>query len=178
LQREIARRKIAYMRHRIVRSFLGLILAALLPAPWVAAEPEVHVYTNADLQRFELPGETGEPDPQPVETWGYVVDYLEREWARIDADRSHDLERARVRNDEMLRDRSTISIPYAPFYYGFRVHDRYRGNRPEQFDGDRLRGISAFRQPGHRPLHAGPTHTQIHRARALRHKGVDAFPSR
>jgi hypothetical protein len=152
------------------------ILTVALPvagagAPALAAgEAEVRLYTNEDLARFPvLPDSTVAAEKPAREEWAGVVAYLEREHARIDADRAHRLERDRAEAEvEFIQrqgDRRRYSLPYDAWRYGH--------GRP-----DRLRATS-FRTGGAiRPLHAGPTRSQIDYFKATRRSGADAVPQR
>jgi len=95
-----------------------------------AGEP-VPLYTNADLEKF---GPPTAPDG-PVRTpdggeWRFVQEFLDREYARVDADRRHDLDRAVV--DEYTappEPRYRLLSPYYGYsgYYGYRGYDGYPG---------------------------------------------------
>jgi hypothetical protein len=72
-----------------------LVLSVWMPA--AGAEDAPRVYTNADLERFNRPAAGAPAAPtgsaaDPASEWKYVQDFLDREYARIDADRRHRLE--------------------------------------------------------------------------------------
>ena len=76
----------------------GVVLALVATGP-VRAGDAVPVYTNADLDRMF--GKAPEPSAKPYvdadADWQRVGAFLDREYARVDADRKHDIDRASVR---------------------------------------------------------------------------------
>jgi hypothetical protein len=74
-----------------------LIAASLLLAGTAAlAEEPVPVYTNEDLERMFGPPPAPVSDPvdkSGPEDWGWVESYLDRQYARIDADRQYELQK-------------------------------------------------------------------------------------
>jgi len=81
-------------------------LGMLLTPPLAAGDdgtPEVRLYTNADLRQF------GDPEPAPVDTSseersdrerGIVIDFLDREYARIQAEQQLAVLRSSVQPPE------------------------------------------------------------------------------
>jgi hypothetical protein len=139
-----------------------------------AIEP-VRVYTNADLERFGPPEAAADPaaaDEDPG--WEFVTEFLAREYERLDAERSFDLERRRAALEEETasrrRSRPGYYRPYLghPFAHGKRHARKHRAPR------------ATATSPGGRivPLHARPSLTQRQWANATRRSGADAFPSR
>ena len=113
------------------------MVAVALPASADGAD-EVPLYTNADLQQF------GEPEPiapPPATTdadrqWGFVHDYLDREYARIDSDRRDAVDRALAEPPETAPTDTLRGYGvYAPGLYGayygggYGVGQRGRGHR-------------------------------------------------
>jgi hypothetical protein len=79
---------------------LGLVAGLLAVAPATAEEPVsgTPLYTNADLERFDVTPRSstaGPIAPAPGEDgdWQFVADHLAREYARIDAERVAAVER-------------------------------------------------------------------------------------
>jgi hypothetical protein len=76
---------------------VALALAALLPAGYACAGTEsVPLYTNDDLDRMfgPAPPPVSSPvDKTTPEDWRWVEQYIDRQYARIDADRQYDLDR-------------------------------------------------------------------------------------
>jgi hypothetical protein len=161
---------------RISASGPVLLVAAMLPlAAQTEVEPPVRVYTNADLERFEpLAVDSTPVAPHDDAQWEFVSDFIEREQARIDADRAHRLEQRWVEIEErsVERNRSYVRgvLPYGVYPYG-NAHRRH-GARPRHH-------VRSTPNLGGRitPLHARPSLAQVNRAKATRRSGVDAFPS-
>jgi len=162
------------LHHRLLWTTFALALA--LPATGIlfpvlaSGEPEVRLYTNEDLERFPvLPDSTVSAAAPDGDEWPVVVDYLEREYSRIDADRAYELERNQSEAEvELIRGevgRRRYSLPYGA--WGFGRVSRHAG------------GKSGHGKPGPiRPLHAGPSRAQIDYYKATRRSGADAFPQR
>lgn len=100
-----------------VLSAMILLLAG--GAAWAQAAEPVRVYTNADVEALEpLPvsGEPCEPDqPCDLGGWDFVIDFIERERARIEADRTFELEHRRL-DVEAERGRG-YAVPYLGYPY-------------------------------------------------------------
>ena len=158
-------------------SLFGAAVCPALSGETGDAPTPVRVYTNADLERFQLPADSVTVEAaDPLEGWEFVTSYLDREHGRIDAERAYELELARLEEERTRLTTGYVSIPYVPFRYGrhgraYRRSPPHGRPTPYGFGGSVQFG-------GTRPLHAGPTHAQIHRARAMRYKGSDAFPTR
>ena len=152
------------------------LLGALLLAGVASAQEPVRVYTNADLK--PLP-ESSSPAPAAESRddagWEFVQAHLQREYDKIAADRNYDLDRAAVDASRRDRERSVYAVPYAPFFWG--AHYPRHGRHPRQKPEHRSKA-AIYRASTPRPIHAGPTRTQVFRARALQYRGVDAFPNR
>jgi len=159
---------------------IALVCAAVFPAlsGETGDDPTpARVYTNADLERFQLPADSVTVEAaDPLEGWEFVTSYLDREHGRIDAERAYELELARVEAERTRMTTGYRSIPLVPYYYG--RYDRAHRKRPPHGRPTPYGFGGSVQFGGTRPLHAGPTHAQIHRARAMRHKGSDAFPTR
>lgn len=153
-------------------SRMVLALWGILTFPAALADPVVRIYTNADLEDLPLPRDPApaEVAADPAQGWAFVADHLEREQRRLEAEWAYEQERARLEEAASVRqDFDFVPLPYASFC----VHS---GRREATFVSPRdPGGAKGFRDP--RPLHAGPTHAQQHRARAIRNKGSDAFPN-
>jgi hypothetical protein len=102
-------------RSRWVVGSVGAILVALqasfAQSPPASAE-KVPLYTNADLDRMFGPStppaaDAGTTAPTPEE-WSWVERFLDRQYARIDADRRNDL-------DRQAADAETSVVPASPY---------------------------------------------------------------
>ena len=156
-----------------------LVLAALaLSAPRAEDEDRVRLYTNADLERFPALPDSSVVAGQPsAEEWRFVTEYIDRQYERLDADRSHLLERERTEAEsEWIRHRAGRRSYGLPLYWG---HYPARPRVPRAEDG-RDRGERILRTLGPdasiRPLHARPTRAQLDRFRASFRSGADAVP--
>jgi len=83
------------------RLFLVAVVVVSIAAGRVAADDSTPVtkYTNEDLDRMFGPVVAGSPDPvdkSRPEDWRWVEQFLDRQYARIDADRDFDLNRRYV----------------------------------------------------------------------------------
>jgi hypothetical protein len=91
------------------------------PVTGTAPDEPVPLYTNADLAKFGPPGGTDQPvRVQDEGKWEFVQAFLDREYARVDAEREHDLRRAAA--EGRLRQVAPTCARYvAPFLgvYGF-----------------------------------------------------------
>ena len=76
---------------------VALALAAVLPVGLAGAGTEtVPLYTNDDLDRMfgpPPPPVTAPVDKTTPEDWSWVEQYIDRQYARLDADRQYDLAR-------------------------------------------------------------------------------------
>jgi hypothetical protein len=164
---------------------LLLLVAAADPPITAQAEPitdgdevePVRVYTNADLERFGRVGvDPTPPAPDDGAEWAFVTEFLAREHARLDAERSLELERRRVTLEEevVARDRHRSDRYYWRPGYAF-VHTGYFERKRKH----RASGAATTSVGGPIvPLHARPTQALRMRAKAIRRSGADAFPSR
>jgi len=87
----------------------------LLAASAAVAEEPVRVYTNDDLERMfgPPPPPVSEPvDKSGPQDWGWVEGYLDRQYARIDADRQYELDKRVL---DIAEERTYTRTPY---YYG------------------------------------------------------------
>jgi hypothetical protein len=170
---------VSVRRHAAVAAVVWFVSVALAAAE--NGEP-ARVYTNADLLPF---GPPSTPVPAVVQEdpgWTFVVDFIERERARIDAERALELERrhAAVAEAEAARDGAAV-YGYGYGYYGYGYDDGFvdacdhdRGDACRQA---RPRAAALRPRAGIVPLHARPSDAMVMRARATLRSGVDAFPS-
>ncbi len=158
-----------------MRVVLSLFLLSLLGT--AVADDEVRLYTNADLEKFGPPPDAMTRVVQDDDRgWEFVTAFLERERARLDADRAYELNWRRLDLEEQVldrRDRSLYLSPYVSYPY-FPHSTRHAGRR----HGSGVSHMGSARPDGIRPLHAGPTAALQHRSRAIRNSGADAFPRR
>ena len=92
--------------------------SVLLAASAAMAQEPVKVYTNEDLDRMfgPPPPPVSEPvDKSGPEDWGWVEGYLERQYARIDADRQYELDKRVV---DIAEERTYTGSRYGYGYYG------------------------------------------------------------
>jgi hypothetical protein len=92
--------------------------SVLLAASTAMAQEPVKVYTNDDLDRMfgPPPPPVSEPvDKSGPEDWGWVEGYLERQYARIDADRQYELDKRVV---DIAEERTYTGSRYGYGYYG------------------------------------------------------------
>ena len=156
---------------RVLTIGLLLLCAVMLPVAAQTGAETVRVYTNADLERLEPLAVDSAPVARHDEAeWEFVTEFLEREQAKIDADRAHRLEQRRVAIEEGFvgdrRSRSGYRIPYGIYPYGQRYKRvSHHGVRSPAIGGRIV------------PLHARPSQAQVQRAKAVRRSGTDAFPS-
>ena len=124
----------------------GALIAALLvvaTAPALAqdaagADEPVRVYTNADLERLApIPTQPAEPPSaeEVARRWEFVQSVLDQAYARIDAERRHDLERrmteARADALDRVDARPRYALPYSYSYVApYGVPYRGRDGRP------------------------------------------------
>ena len=163
------------MDSRLFRVALTLLLA-LAAAEVGAAEPRV--YTNADLEKLDpLPVDSDRIGPSDGFGWASVTEFLDREYARLDTRRSHDLDRRLVEiEEEESADRRYrrgfgLVYPGYPALYANPVRAHKRGHAP------RVRPAHA-RNGRIVPLHARPSAAQVQWSQATQRSGRDAFPSR
>jgi hypothetical protein len=100
---------------------LALPVAATLAIGFAAAADGdiVPVYTGEDLDRMFGPAPPGPSDPVDKtrpEDWRQVEQFLDREYARIDADRRHDLDRREI--DASSRREDDSSRLYGSMIWG------------------------------------------------------------
>ncbi len=147
---------------RVAVALLALLAACTSTA--VTAEGPVRLYTNADLEEpGPLPVAASPDEPAENTGWDFVVDSISRGHERLEAERSHELDRRLVDiEQEKSADRR---------YYGYPVvyaHPYSRRTRP-----------TTSGPGGHIvPLHARPSPARVQRSRAIQRSGRDAFPSR
>jgi hypothetical protein len=95
----------------------SLLLAGLVGTAAVAEE-RVPLYTNEDLDRMFGPPPAPVSDPvdkSGPEDWGWVENYLDRQYARIDADRQYELQK---RTLDIAEER-TYTGHYGGYYGGY-----------------------------------------------------------
>ena len=92
----------------------------LLAASVAVAQEPVPVYTNEDLDRMfgAPPAPVSDPvDKSGPEDWGWVEGYLDRQYARIDADRQYELDKRAL---DIAEERTYTRDPYSHGYgYGY-----------------------------------------------------------
>ena len=102
---------------------LGVALLATLAsvdAAHSAPEP-VRVYTNADLDRLGPAPGSSPVAATPVASWDEIERFLERQYARIDADRRNDLERRQSERNDVAAEpvySATTPLWYNWYYWG------------------------------------------------------------
>jgi hypothetical protein len=103
----------------MIRSIAAsMLLAGALGTAALAEEP-VPVYTNEDLDRMFGPPPPPVKDPvdkSGPEDWGWVEGYLDRQYARIDADRQYELQK---RTLDIAEERTYTGRTYGGGYYGY-----------------------------------------------------------
>jgi hypothetical protein len=88
---------------------ISLFAAVLLVAGGTIARAEsgeddpVRLYTNEDLAKYAPPPGSHPRPSEPEPSWESIVQFLDRQYARLDAERRLDLERARVESEVDLR---------------------------------------------------------------------------
>jgi len=133
------------MRTRLALTLVALGLAAGIAG---AADP-VPTYTNADLVKFGAP--TSAPGtlvraPAPAADWTAVQTFLDQQYARIDADRQHELDRRQADRDDaaqdLLRPQDSYWMPYSnvwPYYgdygHGYAGFSHYGGGAAAGYPG-------------------------------------------
>ena len=132
---------------------LGVLLIAATAS--VRAEEEVYVYTNADLAKLDWSTDAAlAPSPvtdpvfvaQEQARWDFVQSFLKGEYARLDADRAHRLDRERAQAVERASQRKRYSLAGYPYWFrpGGRSSKRYVGHHKFQ--------IGATMPPSYRPV--------------------------
>jgi len=163
----------------LIAGFLCLLVwPAMLPSTARAEDGEVRLYTNDDLERFPtLPDSEVEASRPSNDEWRFVTDYLERQYSRLDADRKHSMERDRAEAEvDLIRRQANRRTYGLPFYWN--RYDSWNGapgRRPGKGALDRIKRVR-LPDGSIRPLHAGPTRTQIDYFKATRRSGASAFP--
>lgn len=109
---------------RALRVLLVVATATVPAIGFAAGQGGVPLYTSDDLNRMfgPSPGRLSDPvDKSTPEDWRSVQQFLDREYARIDADHQRDLQRA---SSEPQRTRGeyddwsfTGNLPWYPGYY-------------------------------------------------------------
>ncbi len=152
-------------------TLLAAFAATAVPAQPTSHEDPVRLYTNADLEQPDPLPVAAKPD-QPADDgrWEFVADFIAREHDRLDAERSHELNRRLVDiEEEESANRRYYGYPFVyaqPFSPGVR---KRAGRTPATTSG--LGGHIV-------PLHARPSPAQVQRSKAIQRSGRDAFPSR
>ena len=101
-------------------------LRAIVGVAW-ADSPRL--YTNLDLEKYGSPSsERGVQAVREEDDWDRIWGFLNRSYQRLDADRSYDLERARIRSSEAQDAAARRPRYVAPYRggYGFRPSFPYR----------------------------------------------------
>jgi hypothetical protein len=139
-----------------------VIAASLLLAGTAAlAEEPVRVYTSEDLERMFGPpprAVSDRVDKSGPEDWGWVETYLDRQYARIDADRQYELQKrtldiAEERTDTGYRGfyggyygYASLGLGYPASTWWQTVHNRYT-----------TRGVTAPSVPGASTMRGTPS---------------------
>jgi hypothetical protein len=114
-------------------------LAGQAPAEGSAAE-EVPLYTNEDLDKYGPPSGPDVPVAVAVASgdgdWRAVQQFLDREYARLDAERRYELEREALRLRAAAEEerQPTYLVPWAGVYgypYWSGCRRPHRGGRPK-----------------------------------------------
>ena len=95
-----------------------IVASVLLAASAAVAQEPVKVYTSEDLDRMFGPPPPAVSDPvdrSGPEDWGWVEGYLERQYARIDADRQYELDKRVL---DIAEERTYTGSRYGYGYYG------------------------------------------------------------
>ncbi len=153
-----------------VAATASVLIVLLLSAGPSAAETESkdRVYTNADLEELPEVSVSAPLAPTDGAGWDFVTAFIERERARIDADRQHALDLQFVES-ETERDRETGErywIPGPGYGYGYGFYPAPRPAPPEK---PPLRGEDAYPDrtpPGLDRPDAGPKQHKGRRPRA------------
>jgi hypothetical protein len=98
----------------LLASAVALVAVGVAAAASAPAE-SVPLYTGDDLDRMFGPAPRGPSDPvdkSGPDDWRFVEQFLDRQYSRIDADRSHDLD------SRSLDIASRRLEPAVPAYYG------------------------------------------------------------
>lgn len=154
-------------RGALATCFVGLAVAWVTTVvAWGSDGVTPRLYTNADLERFEAETGTGviEPAGDSDADWRFVIEFLEREHARLDSQRAFELERLRLearRLDPQPVDRS-FRVPYLlpgcsprPRLWAPDLHARH----PQPLDGNiplHARSAELVHPAPIVPLHARP----------------------
>ena len=142
------------------------LLNFLAPLPAGAQEPAaaepVPLYTNEDLEKFgPVPPAPDDPVYRGNDLgWEFVIEFINREHERLDAERSNALERARIRTEERENESAHRGyVPYVPSYYPGFSGRRY-GHVGRAHPDRRLHELAGARGAGNDgrivPLHARP----------------------
>ena len=118
---------------RFAAASLSILLFAVIvgSATPASAGESVRVYTNADLALLSpIPEEPAGPPPaagaNDEDNWKFVNEFISSQHARIDADRSHELERERVVNE--ADDPGGFGVPYLGYYGNYLGRYPYRSS--------------------------------------------------
>ena len=100
-----------------MRMWTAVVVWALGTGALAAAGEAVPLYTNDDLDRMfgpPLPPVTDRVDKSGPADWSWVEEFLDRQYARIDADRQYDLSRrATAASVETIPDTTANGWTYA-----------------------------------------------------------------
>lgn len=165
-------------------SVAPLALLAAFATTAATAEPASHeepvrVYTNADLDEWYPLPVAAKADRQPDESgWEPVAEFIAREHERLDAERSHELNRRLVDiEEEESTDRRQRPSAGLASYYGYpSIYAHPHSGVPKR--GGRTRATTSGPSRHIVPLHARPSPAQVMRSKAIQRSGRDAFPSR
>jgi hypothetical protein len=110
-----------------------MLLGACLVAGHAAADTAPRLYTNADLDALgSVPAQTeriADASETRAADWQFVTDFLDRQHARLDAERSLALERRRVEQEEAYVEDDHYVFP-AGWGYGYGWWGAWRPNVP------------------------------------------------
>ena len=139
-------------------------LGAIVDVAWGDSP---RLYTNLDLEKYGAPSsERGVPAVREEDEWDRIWEFLDRSYERLDAERSYDLERARIRSSEVQDAAAQRPRYVAPYRggYGFWPSFPYRHAKglsapralfPRAEDGrDSAHDRSLSRWPGERRARA------------------------
>ncbi|MCP3982335.1 MAG: hypothetical protein GY716_23785 [bacterium] len=156
---------------RPVLVWLGVLAFVVGCASGAAAAEEGYVYTNADLlEMFGPPSPAPEPPAQPADGgWEMVIEFIDRQYERIDAERAHDLDRLLTEAEAGAAAREASEpryyLPYSPYYVApYRPRPAPRPEPPVARPLPSKPGYdTGSRHHGDTPARLGPRRPTAHR---------------
>jgi hypothetical protein len=159
---------------------LAVPVAATLAIGFASATDHetVPLYTGEDLDRMfgpAPPGPSVPVDRSRPEDWQVVEQFLDREYARIDADRQHELYRREydtypTSNDDSRMYGSMIWGGYPGYYGSYGYGNGWSSRYPSRVGNVARNSVRNGGFHGHRPI--SPSHAIAHGAgRAVGHGG-------